>query len=161
MLRHLGCLLLLLGLAGCGFQPRGVANIPFSPIYLFGYENSVLSASIARQLTANGVKMTAVPAEAQAGVQLMVETREKRILSLNAAGRVREFQLIYRVVFRVIDPQLQEILPPTTIDLKRDISFSDSEVLGKEQEENLLYRDMQADAVQQVMRRLAAIKPRQ
>jgi len=32
-------------------------------------------------------------------------------------------------------------------------------VLAKESEEALLYRDMQSDLVQQILRRLAAIKP--
>ena len=43
--------------------------------------------------------------------------------------------------------------------LKRDVSFNDSDVLAKETEEQLLYRDMQFDMVQMVMRRLAAAQP--
>ena len=44
--------------------------------------------------------------------------------------------------------------------LKRDISFNDAEVLAKEAEEALLYRDMQLDAVQQLVRRLQAARSR-
>jgi LPS-assembly lipoprotein len=36
--------------------------------------------------------------------------------------------------------------------------FSESHALARESEEEMLYRDMQTDLVQQVMRRLAAIK---
>src|SRR6267143_911365 len=39
------------------------------------------------------------------------------------------------------------------------LSFSDAQVLAKEAEEALLYRDMQRDMVQQIMRRLVAAKP--
>ncbi len=46
------------------------------------------------------------------------------------------------------------MIGPNEILLKRDLLYSDSDVLGKEQEEALLYRDMQTDAVQQVVRRL-------
>jgi len=42
--------------------------------------------------------------------------------------------------------------------LQRDISFVESAVLAKEAEEVLLFRDMQTDAVQQIVRRMAAIK---
>ena len=37
-----------------------------------------------------------------------------------------------------------------------NLTFNDSAVLSKESEEGLLYRDMQSDMVQQIMRRLAA-----
>jgi hypothetical protein len=38
------------------------------------------------------------------------------------------------------------------------MAFDETQVLAKESEEALLYRDMQADLVQQIMRRLAAVK---
>jgi LPS-assembly lipoprotein len=69
---------------------------------------------------------------------------------------VREYQLRYRVAFRVHDGKGGDYVPQTTIQLTRDISFNDSEILAKEAEEGLLYRDMQTDMVQQIMRRLAA-----
>ena len=71
---------------------------------------------------------------------------------------MREFQLRYRFAYRVHDLKGREFVPPTEIILVRDISFSDERVLAKEQEEVLLYRDMQNDMVQQVLRRLAAVK---
>jgi LPS-assembly lipoprotein len=43
--------------------------------------------------------------------------------------------------------------------IRRDISFSDALVLSKEAEEVLLWRDIQNDLVQQLLRRLAAAKP--
>ena len=71
-----------------------------------------------------------------------------------STGRIRELQIRYRVVFRVNDKSGVEYLAPSEILLKRDLIYSDSDVLGKEQEEGLLYRDMQNDAIQQVVRRL-------
>ena len=47
---------------------------------------------------------------------------------------------------------IQDLLGP------RDITFNDSQVLAKEQEEALLYRDMLSDLVTQIMRRLQAAK---
>jgi Rare lipoprotein B len=89
---------------------------------------------------------------------LLGEAREKNILSLSGTGRVREYQLRYRLAFRVHDLKGREFIAPTEVVLVRDISFSDERVLAKEQEEALLYRDMQNDMVQQLMRRLAAAK---
>ena len=63
-----------------------------------------------------------------------------------------------RVKFRVRTSQGRELTPETDITQQRDISFNESAVLAKEAEEGLLYRDMQSDIVQQLVRRLAAIK---
>ena len=84
------------------------------------------------------------------------ELREKEILSLSAGGRVRELQLRYRVQYQVFDRNKVLIAPPGEIVLRRDYSFNDQEQLSKESEEALLYRDMQTDAVQQLVRRLQA-----
>jgi LPS-assembly lipoprotein len=50
------------------------------------------------------------------------------------------------------------IHPASTITLRREVTFSDDLVLSKEAEEALLWRDIQSDLVQQLMRRLAAAK---
>jgi LPS-assembly lipoprotein len=80
------------------------------------------------------------------------------VVGLNTAGQVREFQLRVRIKFRLRTPAGKELIPETEILQQRDISFNESAVLAKESEEALLYRDMQADIVQQVMRRIAAVK---
>jgi LPS-assembly lipoprotein len=89
------------------------------------------------------------------------EAREKEILSLTSTGRVREFQLRYRVGFRVHDGKGADYVPSNVIQLTRDVTYNDAEILAKEQEEQLLFRDMQADMVRQILRRLAAAKPPQ
>ena len=71
---------------------------------------------------------------------------------------MREYTLYYKLRFRLKDKQNNELLAPTEIVLKRDITFNEAQVLAKEREEELLYRDMQADLVQQIMRRLSAVK---
>ena len=80
------------------------------------------------------------------------------MLSLTGAGRVREFRLRYRVGFRVHDGKGNNYVPQSTLELTRDVTYDDADVLAKESEEQLLYRDMQGDMVQQIMRRLAAAK---
>ncbi len=93
-------------------------------------------------------------------LQFTEETRLKEILSLTGTGRVREFKLRYRVGFRLHDGKGADYVAQSTVELTRDVSFNDAEVLAKEAEEQLLFRDMQSDMVQQIMRRLgAAQKP--
>jgi len=156
-MRALIAILIALLLTACGFQLRGAQPLPFSSLYIA--ENWELGAALKRNIRALGsTQLAQTPQEAQAVFTTIGEAREKIILSLSATGRVREFQLRYRFAYRVHDLKGREFVPPTEIILVRDISFSDERVLAKEQEEVLLYRDMQNDMVQQVLRRLAAVK---
>ena len=157
-MRALISVMLALMLAACGFQLRGAQPLPFSSLYVpaDSWETGALLKRNIRAL--NSTQLTETPQEAQAVFTLLGEAREKNILSLSGTGRVREYQLRYRLAFRVHDLKGKEFIAPTEIVLVRDISFSDERVLAKEQEEALLYRDMQNDMVQQLMRRLAAAK---
>ena len=158
-MRALISVLLALLVAACGFQLRGAQPLPFASLYIDTSEGSELGAALRRNIRALGsTQIMQTPQEAQAVFTVIGEAREKSILSLSGTGRVREFQLRYRFAYRVHDLKGREFVPPTEIVLVRDISFSDERVLAKEQEEALLYRDMQNDMVQQLMRRLAAAK---
>jgi LPS-assembly lipoprotein len=151
---------LALLLSGCGFQLRGTAALPFDTLYMPPTTVSGVALELKRNIQA-GTRTTVVDdrKNAEAVLEFTQEVREKIILSLAANGRVREFQLRYRVGFRVHDGKGGEFVPPSTVQLTRDITFNDSDVLAKETEEQLLYRDMQSDMVQQIMRRLAVALP--
>ena len=146
-------------LAACGFHLRGQEQMPFETLYIPG--NNPLVVELKRNVAAaSKTRLVDRPGDAQAVFGFTQELREKIILSFSAAGRVSEYQLRYRVGFRVTDPKgAQVYLPTSEIQLTRDISYSDAHVLAKETEEALLYRDMQRDMVQQIMRRLVAAKP--
>jgi LPS-assembly lipoprotein len=146
----------LLALAGCGFQLRGTADVPFETVYLPNPTGGI-QLDLKRNIQAGTrAKVVDQPKEAQAIMQFTEEARQKEILSLTSTGRVREFRLRYRVSFRVHDGKGGDYVPQNTIQLYRDVSFNDSDILAKETEEQLLFRDMQVDMVQQIMRRLAA-----
>jgi LPS-assembly lipoprotein len=122
-------------------------------------ETSPLGAELKRNLRANGdTRIVSDPKTAEAILDVLSETRDKTVSSLNTQGRIREFTLFYRLRFRLRDHNDHELLPPTDIVLKRDLSYNESEAIAKEKEEELLYRDMQTDLVQQILRRLAALK---
>ena len=147
---------LLLLLSGCGFQLRGTANVPFDTVYVPGASGGI-ALDLKRNIQAGTrAKVVENPKDAQAILQFLQEARQKIILSLSGTGRVREYRLVYRVQFRVHDGKGGDFVSPTTVELTRDITFNDSDVLAKEAEEGLLVRDMQSDMVQQIMRRLAA-----
>ena len=179
----LSVILLLAGLlAACGFKLRGSAELPgyrlpFTTINLGLDSTSEFHAQLKRTIEASspGTRVVAEAREAEAVLSVIGDRSEKLILSLTAAGRAREYQLIRTFSFRVhglapaqsaSQPKYSdapvlgptEYIPPSTITLRRDITFSDDLVLSKESEEVLLWRDIQGDLVQQLIRRLAAAK---
>ena len=146
-------------LGACGFHLRGSIAIPFETLHIAMPDHSELGTNLKRAIRAQGsTRIVSTPAGAQAILTPTGEVRDKSILSLNSAGRVREFQLRYRYSFRVHDAKGQDLMPPAVVLLTRDMSFDDAAVLAKEQEESLLWRDMEGDLVQQILRRLANSK---
>jgi LPS-assembly lipoprotein len=146
-------------LAACGFQLRGTAALPFSSLYVQAAPTSVFATQFKRAVVAGSDTRIAERAdEAQVILQILGELQEKQILSLSGGGRVSEFQLRYRVSFRLTDSKNREHIPASEIVLRRDYAYSDNQALASESEEALLYRDMRNDAVSQLMRRLQAAK---
>jgi LPS-assembly lipoprotein len=146
-------------LSACGFHLRGQAKLPFESIYVQAASTSPFANQLRRAIqNGTGTQLSDDPKRAQATLQIISEVPERAILSLSGSGRVRELQLRYRVTFRVYDGKNRDLLPANEILVRRDLTYNDTDVLGKEQEEALLYRDMQSDAVQQLVRRLEAVK---
>lgn len=147
------------GLAGCGFQLRRAPDFAFRTIAVPA--NTGVANELRRNL-ASAPDLQVLPAteaaKAEVILDILADTREKVVVGLNASGQVREFQLRNRLLFRLRTPQGKELIPQTELLQQRDVSFNESAVLAKEAEEALLYRDMQSDLVQQLMRRLAAVK---
>ncbi len=161
MKRRLLLILPVAALTACGFQLRQAPNFVFNAIYIGSSPTSTLGNELKRSIAANGavtVARTPTPDQAQVVLDVLGDQREKVVVGLNASGQVREFQLRTRFRFKLRTPEGKELIPETEILQQRDISFTESAALAKEAEEQLLYRNMQTDIVQQLMRRLASLK---
>ena len=155
----IAALVVAMTLSGCGFKLRGQAALPFESIYIETGGFSLLGAELRRVIrTGSKTRIAERPEDAQVILRIVGERQEKHVLSLSLAGKVREFELRYQLAYRVLDRAANDIVPPGAIELKRDLTYDDTQVLAKESEEALLYEDMKADAVQQMLRRLAVIK---
>jgi LPS-assembly lipoprotein len=149
-----------LGLGGCGFKLRGNQNFAFTSLAVMPMPGGPIAMELRRSMDAavRVLAPDAPQAQAQVVIDILQELREKTVVGVNSSGQVREFQLRIRLKFRVRTPQGQELTPDSEILQQRDISFNETAVLAKEAEEVMLYRDMQTDIVQQLMRRLATVK---
>jgi LPS-assembly lipoprotein len=166
VLRGMAIGLTSLGLAGCGFALRKAPTFAFQTIRLQGSEGTAVARELREALQANGLQvLTSAAAQptqptqpAQVVLTVVTDQRERAVVGQTAAGQVRELQLRTRFVFRLRAANEKTLIDDTELLLERDISFTETAVLSKDAEEAMLYRDMQGDIVQQVLRRLAAVK---
>jgi LPS-assembly lipoprotein len=152
-------------LSACGFALRKAPEFAFSTLYSGLPESSPLGVELRRSLAATR-KVRVVSdvrqlSEAEVLLDVLADQREKVVLSITSSGQVRELQLRLRFRFRLRTLGGKEVIPETELLLQREINFSETQVLAKEAEEALLYRDMQSDIVQQLIRRLAAVTKEQ
>ena len=162
-MRFLFALILAATLAACGFHLRGQgsAQLPYSTMYISLPETAEVAIWLKRYIKASGsTQVVDKGSDAEAIFQQLTDNRSKAILSVNAQGRAREYRLTLSYSFRVVNAKGQVLVPPNEISLSRDVTFDDSNVLAKDLEEGLLWRDMNMDLVNQIMRRMTIVKPK-
>jgi LPS-assembly lipoprotein len=145
--------------AGCGFELKRAPELRFRTVQLVGFTaRSPLAAELRTSIDASTTtKVVDSPAQAQVVLEAIADSREKSVVASTAAGQVTEFQLRARFRFRLRTVTGKELIGSTEILQSRDMSYTESAALAKEQEEAALYRAMQTDIVSQVMRRLASV----
>ena len=149
-------------LGGCGFALRQAPTFSFDTVYVVDSLSSDVSRALQRELASSGIKVVAgAPAGAPAKavvLRVVADQRERTVVGQTTSGQVRELELRYRFRFSLSTPPGKRLIENQEILLQRDISFSETDVYAKAAEEQLMYADMQSDVVQQIMRRLAAVK---
>lgn len=156
--RALAALIVAAGLAGCGFHLRGDVHYAFTSVYLNAPAAPSFALELKRALEGGGTTVAATATAAQAILDLSGLADDKQVLSLSGGGRVREFQLTKRVTFALHDASGRDWLPAAEVVIRRTYTFNESEVLAREAQESRLLKEMQSDAVQQIVRRLQAAK---
>jgi len=146
-------------MAGCGFHLRGAANYAFESVYLNSANAPPFNSEMKRALTGAGSATLADTAvAAQVVLDIPVIQDDKEVLSLSTAGAVREYQLIKRVSFRLHDKEGADWMPAGEVVIRRAYTYNETQVLARDLEEQRLQKDMQTDAIQQIVRRLQAAK---
>lgn len=156
---RLGCLLVLSSLVGsCGFQLRGDVQLApgLSPLHIADSGSPALRSEIRAMLRSSGVALARQPESAAAVLEIERASQSRRVLSVDAQGRAREYEVLYSVRYRVRrndKPQLAR-----TVRLSREILFDADSVLALDYETRSLYRDMQRDAARLILQQLQALE---
>jgi len=157
---RLGVGLVLSGaLVACGFHLRGEAHYTFDTLFLNSPAAQPLTMDLKRSLEGIGTaQLVPSPETAQVILDITSVENNKQILSLSGGGKVREFLLTKRVLFRVRDSAGNDWLPTSEVLVRRSYTYNDTEALAREAQEQRLWREMQDDAVAQIVRRLQQAK---
>lgn len=149
-----------LWVSACGFELRRAPELRFRTIQLVGFKTrSPLAEELEASINASTTTLVVESADkAQVVLESLGDTREKSVVASTSAGQVREFQLRARFSFKLRTPSGKELIPVSEILQTRDLSYTESVALAKEQEEAFLYRAMQSDIVAQVLRRLSTLQ---
>lgn len=149
------------GLPGCGFQLRRPPELRLKSLHLAGFGPlSPMADELRRQLRASPqVQVVEAASQAEVVLHALQDTREQVVAASTATGQVRELTLRARLRFRATNGSGKEVVPETELVLTRDMSYSESAAMAKDQEADLLFRAMQADIATQVLRRLTALSP--
>ena len=156
-LRAVFFITLMCGLMSCGFHMRGVTDVAFSTVFIQG-NTLIISKNLKKSLNTSGVKVLDSAANAELLLEMVGEESEKRILSLAGGGTVNEFELFYRVHYRTKVADAATWSPVQTVEARRDFTYSDANLLAKQDEEKRLNDNMRSDVISGIMRRLAALK---
>jgi LPS-assembly lipoprotein len=161
LLKVFALFLLILSMSSCGFRLRGfsgadgIGSLPFKSIYLQGTGGTV--EALRRQLVAfTDLKQPATVQDAQVNTTILGEQTDRKILTVNSAGRVSEYRIYLSVAYR-IHYHNKVLLENGQLRIFRDYSYNDSAILGKESEQSMLIKDMYQDAASQILRRTTAL----
>lgn len=156
------CLICLL--AACGFQLRGEARLPASmdrTWIMAADSSSVFVRELGLLLEANGIERLEMPAEDAASLRIDAQSMWRQPLSVSGQARVREYLLIFEVIWRLEAPDGEVLVERDTLRLTRDYSFDENEILAAQREEEFLRDDLSRSMASQLLRRLEVLGGRQ
>jgi len=142
--------------ASCGFQLRGDPAVGIKALYVPG---AGVAQEIRRALVTGPTRVVNSAAEAEAHLRVIAETREKQVHTITGTGRVYEFELRLLVRYDMMLPGREEpVIPPTELVSRRLITFSEAAPIAKEAEELLLFKDMQVEIADRILRQVAVAR---
>src|SRR5690606_29653994 len=144
--------------AACGFRLKGATPMPFDTLYTNIAQNSAFGASLRRAIMAASPNTRIVEDPAQAEVRLLQLANNERLreLSIDAEGRVEEYELNLEFTFQLVDKAGHQIIAPTTLRAIRELPYDDTLVQAKQSEITSIFQQMQQSMVDRVVRLMSA-----
>jgi len=151
--------LLLAMLAGCGFQMRGTMSVPaeMSSTYIEATDrHSLFYRRLRDSLRGAGIELVESPLDASATFSIISDITGQRVLSVSTRNVPREFEVFYTVMYG-LKTEKESLLDPRSQTLTRDYTWDETQVLGKEKEEQIMREAIVEDLVRTVLIQLSAL----
>ena len=151
----LACSVLML--SACGFQLRGQQDYAFKRLFIAG--GSPSAAARLTRIVQGGSDTVVVTSVANADATLQItEGRGTSTLTLNSLGAVEEYALNLSMTYSLTAKDGTLLIPPSVIALNRAMTYSDQYSQAKAAESEILFADMENDAIDQLTRRLSSVR---
>jgi LPS-assembly lipoprotein len=157
--RIVALLALALVTGGCGFRMQGATALPpgVQKVYVAAKDElSPFAVELARVLDNAGAGAAPSAGEADAVVRVTQDRTGRRVLSVSARNTPQEYQIFYAIEFSIARGD-EQVAKPQAIELTRTYSFSPSDLLAMDREENILREAMARDLADLVLRRLESL----
>jgi len=161
-------LLVLAGLSGCGFHPRGsfTQATELGSVFVDASQDLSISEEIREALLETSFTLAANRDEAMILLRLSEEAETERVVSITSNGRVSELELTHAVDMLIAEsedgepPVYQPDQVANRVEVTREYTFDETGVLGKENEARILREEMKRDLVRQIiLRSIASLAP--
>lgn len=152
-------LLFTLTLSSCGFHLRGMRDMPRwldRVTIVVENANRDLEPLLSDQLRAYRIQVCSDPASANYWLIIEQDSVRQQITSISSSTTPRQYQLTYTVQFKLTRAKGNEIIPTTPIVVTRLLTVNSDRILGSNDEEAILKREMRRDAVMQILDRIGA-----
>ena len=151
-------LLLTLFLASCGFHIRGLVELPkwFNHVAVVSSDNHYELTSILKsRLDSYHIELSNNPAIADFVIIIQQSLYQIKIISIGASTNPRQYQMILTTNWHVQNRKGKIIIPQTTATVTRQLTVNNDRILGSNDEEMTLQREMRQDTVTQIMNKLS------
>ncbi len=148
---------LLTLLQGCGFHLRGAAELPpsISPIYIQGVgKHDPLRKGFRQSFSRAGIQITAEQSKASTILNITKQKQDRRVLSVDSRGKVVEYEISQALEFELLDASGTRLMENQSVGSQRAYENPETEILGKNQEEKMLRRDLRRDLIWRVVNRM-------
>ena len=150
---------LALVLQGCGFRLQGAGTLPDDGRRVFvatSDEVTPFAVELRRAIERSGGEVVRSSRAAQTVVRIQRDQSGRRVLSVSSRNTPQEFEIFYAVEYTV-DRDGREVIELQPLELIRNLSFEETQLLAKDREEAILRDAMALELAILVVRRLESL----
>jgi LPS-assembly lipoprotein len=145
--------------AGCGFHLQGSGSLPegMRKFHVITADQvTPFAVELRRAIERSGGELTSTAAEADTVVRIHRDRSGRRVLSVSARNTPQEYEIFYMVEYSV-DRGGKQVLELQPLEMIRNLSFDETQLLAKDREEAIIREAMARDLAALVTRRLESL----